>query len=62
MEQRVAYIKTNNPLPHVDIDVIGLEQEHFQQRRRELQKALNKSPIKINWEHIAEENKKLLNY
>ncbi|MEO3683480.1 DUF5984 family protein [Shewanella vesiculosa] len=59
MAERVHTIATNNPFPHVKIDIVNLTKEH-EERACSLSTALSNEPHVDNWVSVIEANKKLL--
>ncbi len=61
MAERIEELKTNNPIPHVKIDLSSLEKEH-EERKMSLGYALNKTPHVNNWDEVVEAINKLLRF
>jgi len=59
MVQRIEQLKSNNPIPHVKIDLASLEKEH-DERKISLEHALNNTPCVNNWDEVIEATNKLL--
>jgi hypothetical protein len=59
MESRIVELKTNNPIPHVNIDLPSLEKEH-EKRKLSLERALNRAPRVNNWDEVVRAINKLL--
>lgn len=61
MSERVANIKTQNPLPNVRIDVEQLTREH-EERKLSLAQAKLASPHEIDWDLVFAANDELKNH
>jgi Family of unknown function (DUF5984) len=59
MEQRIEALKTDNPIPHVKIDLSALETQH-EERKLSLSHALRKAPFVNDWDEVVEATNKLL--
>lgn len=59
MECRIVELKTNNPIPHVSIDIPSLEKEH-EERKLSLERALNRAPRVNDWGQVVRAINKLL--
>lgn len=53
MEKRIQVLLTDNPIPHVEIDLNGLRREHMQ-RRKSQEIALSSQPKIKDWDKVRE--------
>nr|WDE41603.1 hypothetical protein [uncultured bacterium] len=58
MTYRIRQLMTDNPIPHIKIDMQSLEKEH-EERKNSLNDALAKTPSVKNWDTVIEAINKL---
>jgi Family of unknown function (DUF5984) len=61
MSNRIEELKTNNPIPHISIDLPALEREH-EERKLSLDRALNRPPDVNNWDDVVGAINKLYDF
>jgi len=58
MSYRIKHLMTDNPIPHIKIDMQSLEREH-EERKNSLKEAIAKTPRVKNWDAVIEAINKL---
>ncbi|MDM8561668.1 DUF5984 family protein [Candidatus Parabeggiatoa sp. HSG14] len=59
MGERIEILRTNNPIPHIKIDMDNLVKEH-EQRIKPLETVLTSEPRTVNWNEVISTTKTLI--
>jgi hypothetical protein len=59
MGNRIEILRTNNPVPHIKVDIDNLMKEH-EQRMKPLETVLTSTPRAVNWNEVISTNKTLI--